>query len=59
MQKIEGEPSPFNLYDRDDITKFTIAVSNEKIYGIILKYPPRLLRLNIEEGKIIDEQILT
>ncbi len=54
------------IYDRDDITKFTIAVSNEKIYGIILKYPPRLLRLNIttmlidlEEGKIIDEQILT
>ncbi|WIF97806.1 MULTISPECIES: hypothetical protein [Pontibacillus] len=42
-----------------------MAVSNEKIYEIILKYPPRLLRLKItamfidlEEGKIIDEQIL-
>ncbi|MCM3163743.1 helix-turn-helix domain-containing protein [Metabacillus litoralis] len=53
------------IYDKDDITKYTMAVSNEKIYKIILKYPPRLLRLKItamfidlEEGKIIDEQIL-
>ncbi|WP_079525412.1 helix-turn-helix domain-containing protein [Solibacillus isronensis] len=53
------------IYDKDDITKYTIAVSNEKIYEIILKYPPRLLRLkvtamfiNLEEGKIIDEQFL-
>ena len=53
------------IYDKDDITKYTIAVSDEKIYEIVLKYPPKLLRLkvtamliNLEEGKIIDEQIL-
>ncbi len=53
------------IYDKDDITKYTIAVSNEKIYEIILKHPPRLLRLKVtamfidlEDGKIIDDQIL-
>ncbi|MDR7238770.1 helix-turn-helix domain-containing protein [Neobacillus drentensis] len=53
------------IYDKDDITKYTIAVSNDKIYEIVLKYPPRLLRLKVtamfidlEEGKIIDERIL-
>lgn len=53
------------VYDKDDISKYTIAVSDEKIYEIVLKYPPKLLRLkvtamliNLEEGKIIDEQIL-
>lgn len=53
------------VYDKDDITKYTIVVSDEKIYEIVLKYPPRLLRLKVtamfidlEEGKIIDEQIL-
>lgn len=53
------------VYDKDDITKYTIVVSDEKIYEIVLKYPPRLLRLKVtamfvdlEMGKIIDEQIL-
>lgn len=53
------------VHDKDNITKYTIAVSNDKIYEIVLKYPPRLLRLEItamfidlDEGKIIDEQIL-
>lgn len=53
------------VYDKDDITKYTIAVSNDKIYEIVLKYPPRLLRLKVtamfidlEEGKIVDEKVL-
>ncbi|MFP7442667.1 hypothetical protein SFC50_03100 [Bacillus infantis] len=53
------------IYDKDDITKYTVVVSNDKIYEIVLKYPPKLLRLKItamfidlDEGKIIDEQIL-
>ncbi|GAA0319176.1 hypothetical protein GCM10008967_07130 [Bacillus carboniphilus] len=54
------------IYDKSPITKFTIAVSNEKIFHIIQKYPPKLLNLNIstmlidlESGKIIDEKVLT
>ncbi len=54
------------IFDKSPITKFTLAVSNEKIYKVILKYPPRLLNLSVSTmlidlntGKIIDDQILT
>lgn len=54
------------IFDKSPITKFTLAVSNEKIYETILKYPPRLLNLSVttmlidlNTGKIIDDQILT
>lgn len=53
------------IYDKNDITKYTIVVSDEKVYEIVLKYPPKLLRLKVtamlidlEEGKIVEEQIL-
>ena len=50
------------IYDKSPITKFTLAVSREKAFDILLKYPPIHLNVNVsimfidlEEGKIIKE----
>lgn len=53
------------VFNKDDITKFNIAVINERSYETVLKYPPVRLRMkistmlvNLDQGKIIDEQLL-
>lgn len=50
------------IYDKSPITKYSLAVSNEKIFESIIKYPPINLNINIsiilislEEGRIIWE----
>ncbi|MTI85374.1 MAG: helix-turn-helix domain-containing protein [Firmicutes bacterium] len=54
------------ISDHNTITKFTIALSNEKIYKITLKYIPKFLKLStsamlidLEKEKIVEEQKLT
>lgn len=50
------------IYDKSPITKYSLAVSNEKIFESIIKYPPINLNINIsiflinlEEGRIVWE----
>ena len=53
-------------YDKSPITKFTIAVSNERAYKILFDHVPILLKLNVSfmllnfgEGKVVEEINLT
>ncbi len=55
-----------SMYANEDITKFTIAVSSERVYSTILNNPPRLLSIKVsgmlidlKEGRIVDEQVIT
>lgn len=50
------------IYDKDPITKFTIAVNDNKIFDIMIKFPPKYLNINVsimlvdlDEGQIVIE----
>ena len=50
------------IYDKTPITKFTIAVNDEKIFEIMTKYPPlhlnikvSILLIDLEERKMLIE----
>lgn len=52
--------------DYSQITKYTIAVSSEKAFNIIKKFPPKMLKLNasvmlvdLENGVFVKEEQLT
>lgn len=53
------------IYDKSPITRFTLAVNDEKIFDIIKRFPPihldikvSLMLINLDEGIIIKEEKL-